>query len=65
VDGSTSINLYCKNADQYKWLKDYAGQTITMEIAPCNWSSKSIYPGCVLAVIHEDGTKTVNTLNFN
>ena len=65
VDGDVSMNLYCSSAKQYKWLQDYAGQTITMEIAPCNWSSKNVYPGCVLAVIHEDGSKTVNTLNFD
>ena len=65
VDGDTSINLYCSGAGQYKWLWDYADQTITMEIAPCNWSSKGTYPGCVLAVVNPDGTKTVNTLNFN
>ena len=65
VDGGKSINLYCSSAAQYKWLQAYAGQTITMEIAPCNWSSKGTYPGCVLAVVHADGTKTINTLNFN
>ena len=65
VDGSVEINLYCSSAAQYTWLQKYAGQTITMEIAPCNWSNKSVYPGCVLAVILEDGTKEVNTLNFN
>ena len=63
-DLGNSINLYCSSAAQYKWLQKYAGQTITMEIAPCNWSNKSVYPGCVLAVILEDGTKEVNTLNF-
>ena len=65
VDGDVSINLYCSSAKQYKWLQAYAGQTITMELAPCNWSSKSTYPACVLAVILEDGTKVINTLNFN
>ena len=65
VDGDFSINLYCSGAKQYKWLQAYAGQTITMELAPCNWSSKSVYPACVLAVILEDGTKIVNTLNFD
>ena len=65
VDGETSINLYSSSANQYSWLKEYAGQEITMELAPCNWSSKSVYPACVLAVLHEDGTKTVNSLNFN
>ena len=65
VDGNVSINLYCSGAQQYKWLQAFAGQTITMELIPCNWSSKSTYPACVLAVVHEDGTKTLNTLNFN
>ena len=65
VDGSTSVTLYCSGANQYNWLKQYAGQEITMELAPCNWSSKKAYPACVLAVLHEDGSKTVNTLNFN
>ena len=64
VDGSTSVNLYCSNAGQYSWLKQYNGQQITMELAPCNWSSKANYPGCVLSVIHADGSKTVNDLNF-
>lgn len=65
VDGDVSVNLYCSSAKQYKWLQEYAGQTITMELAPCNWSSKEVYPACVLAVILEDGTKIVNTLNFD
>ena len=65
VDGDVSVNLYCSSAKQYKWLQAYAGQTITMELAPCNWSSKSTYPACVLAVILEDGTKVLNTLNFD
>lgn len=65
VDGNVSVNLYCSSAAQYKWLQEYSGQTITLELAPCNWSSKSTYPACVLAVVLEDGTKVVNTLNFN
>lgn len=65
VDGDVSVNLYCASANQYKWLQEYAGQTITMELAPCNWSSKSSYPACVLAVILEDGSKVINELNFN
>ena len=65
VDGDVSVNLYCSSAKQYKWLQQFAGQTITMELAPCNWSSKNTYPACVLAVILEDGTKVVNTLNFD
>jgi hypothetical protein len=64
-DGSTTIRLYSSSANQYKWLQAYAGQEITMEIAPCNWNSKDYYTGCVLSVINADGSKTYNTLNFN
>ena len=60
------LPLYCSGAAQYNWLKAYAGQEITMEIAPCNWNDKQDnYRGCVLAVVFEDGTKVLNTLNFN
>ena len=65
VDGSSKIALYCSSANQYGFLKAFAGQEVTMEIAACNWNDKSFYAGCVLAVVHEDGTKTLNTLNFN
>ena len=65
TDGTTNVGLYCSSANQYSWLKDYAGQEITMEIAACNWNGKTYYVGCVLAVVHSDGTKTLNTLNFN
>ena len=64
VDGDISVNLYCSGAGQYSFLKKYAGQEITIELAPCNWSSKKTYPGCVLAVRLADGTKEVNNLNF-
>ena len=59
-----SINLYCSSANQYNWLKAYAGEEVTVELAPCNWNSKNYYAGCVLAVILEDGTKVCNNLNF-
>ena len=64
TSGSVSVNLYCSSANQYNWLKAYAGQEVTVELAPCNWNSKSYYAGCVLAVILEDGTKVCNNLNF-
>jgi len=64
-DGVT-LKLYMSGAGQYSWLKEYTGQEVTMEIAPCNWNNKKDeWRGCVLSVIHEDGTKTVNSLNFN
>ncbi len=65
TSGSTSVTLYCSSANQYNWLKAYAGEEVTLELAPCNWNSKNYYAGCVLAVILEDGTKVCNTLNFD
>ena len=64
-NNGTTLSLYMSGASQYSWLQEYTGQEVTMEIAPCNWNNKTYYAGCVLAVLHEDGTKTVNTLNFN
>ena len=63
TDGSTKIRLYCSSANQYSWLKAYAGQEVTVEIAACNWNDKSYYTGCVLAVVTDSG-KVLNTLNF-
>ena len=65
VDGSTKLRLYCSSASQYSWLKAYAGQTVTVEVAPCNWNDKNYYTGCALAVVNADGTKTCNELNFS
>lgn len=63
-DGTT-INLYNGSAAQYSFLFPFAGEEITVEIAPCNWNDKNYWRGCVLAVVHSDGTKTYNTLNFD
>ncbi len=63
-DGGTTLGLYCSGAGQYSFLKDFAGQEVEMEIAPCNWNDKKYYRGCVLAVYTEDG-KVLNELNFN
>ena len=62
--GETELRLYSSSASQYNWLKQFAGQEITVEVAACNWNDKSYYTGCVLAVVLEDGTKVFNTLNF-
>ena len=65
VYNGVELQLYCSGAGQYSWLFDYAGQEITMEIAPCNWNDKKDnYRGCVLAIVLEDGSKIYNTLNF-
>ena len=63
-DGSTTVSLYCASAAQYKFLEQFAGQEVTLELAPCNWNNKTYWAGCVLAVITEDG-KIYNTLNFD
>ena len=64
ADGSVKVTLYASGTGQYSWLAAYAGQEITIEIAACNWNSKG-YKGAVLAIILADGTRIVNTLNFN
>ena len=65
IYNGVELPLYCSGASQYNWLKAFAGQEITMEIAPCNWNDKQDnYRGCVLAVVLEDGTKILNELNF-
>ena len=64
TDGNgTQLRLYSSSAKQYNWLKAYAGQEITVEVAACNWNDKNYYTGCVLAVIANDG-KVCNELNF-
>ncbi len=65
VDGDTTLSLYCSGAGQYSWLKQFANQEVEMEIAVCNWNSKSYYTGCVIAVRNADGSKIINTLNFS
>ena len=64
-DGTSKLRLYCSSAKQYTWLKEFAGQEVTVEVAACNWNSKNYYTGCVLAVRNADGTKTLNELNFS
>ncbi len=64
VSDGTTLSLYCSSAAQYNWLKAFAGQEVTLEIAPCNWNDKTHYKGCVLAVVNEDGTKILNEVNF-
>ncbi|MBE6634287.1 MAG: hypothetical protein E7620_08120 [Ruminococcaceae bacterium] len=64
VSGSTKLTLYCSSGSQYSFLKQFNGQEVTLEIAPCNWNNKTFYAGCVLAVRMSDGSKVINTLNF-
>ena len=65
LDESVNISLYCSDAKQYSWLKSYAGQTVTLELAACNWNDKNYWAFCALAIRLDDGTKVLNTLNWN
>ena len=62
-DTSIKFTLYSSSANQYSFLKQYAGVQVTLELAMCNWNSKDYYTGCVISVT-KDGVKTNNTLNF-
>lgn len=60
--------LYTGNAKQYSWIESFFAEgetsaTLTVELALCDWNAKGL-KGCVLAVVLEDGTKVLNTLNF-
>ena len=63
-DQGTEFRLYCSNSNQYSWLKAYAGQEVTVEVAACNWNDKGYYTGCALSAETPDG-KVYNELNFN
>ncbi len=63
-EGVDKVTLYCSSGKQYGFLKQFAGQEVTLEIAACNWNNKTFWAGCVLSVITEDG-KVINTLNFD
>ncbi len=65
AEDGTTINLYNGSAAQYSFLFPFAGEEITVEMAACNWNDKNYWRGCVLAVVHSDGSKTYNTLNFD
>ena len=63
TDGTISLSAYSSNANQYKWLKPYSGQTVEMALVTCNWNKKTYYAVCVL-YITVDGVTYYNTLNF-
>ncbi len=61
-DGTNSLTLYSSSGNQYSWLDQFVDQTVTLEVAVCDWNAKGI-KGCVLSVITEDG-QIFNELNF-
>lgn len=65
VSGETEILLYSASGNQYNWLSQYVGVTVSVELALCNWNKKKDnYRGCVLSVTDAEGVKTCNTLNY-
>lgn len=59
------IGFYASSSSQYSYLEEYNGQEVVLEIAVCNWNGKTYWTGCAIAIRLADGTKIVNTLNFN
>ncbi len=61
-DGTNKILLYSSSGNQYSWLNQFVDQTVTLEVAVCDWNAKGL-KGCVLSVITADG-QIFNELNF-
>lgn len=68
VDGKTQILLYASKGAHYDWLDSYKSDNgvnkYSLEVAPCNWNSKSHYAACLLSITDSNGNKVMNTLNF-
>jgi hypothetical protein len=62
---TNAFSFYCSGASQYAFLAAYSGQEVTLEIAACNWNNKTYWRGCAIAIRLADGTKILNTLNFD
>ena len=65
ADKDVSALFYCSNANsQYKMLKEYDGQEVTVEVALCDWNNKG-YRLCLLSITGQDGVQKINTYNYN
>ena len=65
ADKDVSALFYCSNANsQYKMLKEYDGQEVTVEVALCDWNNKG-YGLCLLSITGQDGVQKINTYNYN
>lgn len=72
INGSDSVTLYSSSGNQYAWLdqflndgQDTSDEDLTIEVALCNWNSKSYFRGCVLSVTDKDGNQVFNTYNYS
>lgn len=64
VDGDNKFMLYAGGKGQYAWLDNYVGQTLTIELAVCDWNNKG-NKGCILSITTSDGTQIFNEINFS
>lgn len=64
TDGKTTLSLYCSSGSQYSFLSEFYGKTVTLELAICNWNSKTYYVGCVASATYE-GKKIMKDYNFD
>lgn len=66
TDGTNDIICYCSNGkSQYGWIMELdLTQTFTVELAPCNWNSKSAFGVCIISVTDSTGHKVLNEYNF-
>ena len=62
-DGQNEFFLYSGGKNDYAWLTPYVGQTLTIELAVCDWNNKG-NKGCVLSITLADGTQIFHTTNF-
>ncbi|MBR3878511.1 MAG: OB-fold nucleic acid binding domain-containing protein, partial [Clostridia bacterium] len=62
TDGSNQFMLYA-GGKEYNWLADYVGQTLTIELAVCDWNAKG-NKGCILSITTADGTQIFNDYKF-
>lgn len=62
-DGQNEFFLYAGGKNDYAWLTPYVGQTLTIELAVCDWNKKG-NKGCVLSITLADGTQIFHTTNF-
>ena len=66
TQGEDDLRLYCNNGQsQYGWVADYIGETIDVEIAPCQWNTRTPYACCILSVTDSEGNTVYNELNFD
>lgn len=66
TQGEDDLRLYCSNGQsQYGWVADYIGETIDVEIAPCQWNTRTPYACCILSVTDSEGNTVYNELNFD